>query len=147
MNPFQETVKRVYNPFLGALAKLRKTTVSFVMSVCLSFRLSVRIELCSHWMDFHEIWYLRIYFKYLSRKLFSVSLTRIAGIIHDNLCSFVIIHRWILLRIRNVSDRFVRVVEKIKTTLMEIPRQSSSVQITMDQTQQENVECFDSLLS
>jgi hypothetical protein len=55
MNPAQENVKRVYNPFLAALAKLRKATVSFVMSVCLSFRLSVRIELRSNWTDFHEI--------------------------------------------------------------------------------------------
>jgi len=33
MNPVQETVKRVYSPFLGALAKLRKATISFVLSV------------------------------------------------------------------------------------------------------------------
>jgi hypothetical protein len=38
--------------FLGACAKLRKATVSFVMSV----RLSVRMEqLGSHWTNFHEI--------------------------------------------------------------------------------------------
>jgi hypothetical protein len=36
MNPAQESVKRVYNPFLGALAKLLNGTVNFVMSVCLS---------------------------------------------------------------------------------------------------------------
>jgi hypothetical protein len=42
---------------LGALAKLRKATVGFVGTV----RLSVRMEqLGSHWVDFHEIWYLRI---------------------------------------------------------------------------------------
>ena len=38
--------------FLGAIAKFRKATISFVMSV----RLSVHMEqLGSHWMDFHEI--------------------------------------------------------------------------------------------
>ena len=38
--------------FLGAFAKLRKATISFVMSV----RLSVRTEqLGSKWKDFHEI--------------------------------------------------------------------------------------------
>jgi len=38
--------------FLGANAKLRKTTISFVVSI----RLSVRMEkLVSQWMDFHEI--------------------------------------------------------------------------------------------
>jgi hypothetical protein len=38
--------------FLGTFAKLRKATISFVMSVCLSVRME---QLCSHWMDFHEI--------------------------------------------------------------------------------------------
>jgi len=38
--------------FLGAFAKLRKATISFVMSV----RLSVLMEqFGSHWTDFHEI--------------------------------------------------------------------------------------------
>ena len=38
--------------FLGAFAKLRKATISFVMSV----HQSVRIEqLGFHWTDFHEI--------------------------------------------------------------------------------------------
>ena len=38
--------------FLGAFVKLRKATISFVMSV----RPSVRLEqLGSHWTDFHEI--------------------------------------------------------------------------------------------
>jgi len=48
---------------------------------------------------------------------------------------------------RNISDKFVRVVEKIRTTLVEDSRQSSSVQITMDQTQPKNVEYFENLLS
>ena len=43
--------------FLSAFAKLRKVTISFVMSV----RLSVRMEqFGSHWVDFHEISYLRV---------------------------------------------------------------------------------------
>jgi hypothetical protein len=41
----------------GAFAKLRKSTVTFVVSVCLS----VRIELGSLWTDFREIWYLNIF--------------------------------------------------------------------------------------
>jgi hypothetical protein len=45
---------------LGVFAKLCKATISFVMSVplsvCLSVHPSVPMEqLCSHWMDFHEI--------------------------------------------------------------------------------------------
>ena len=38
--------------FLGAVAKLRKATVSFNASV----RPSVRMQLGSHWTDFHKIW-------------------------------------------------------------------------------------------
>jgi hypothetical protein len=46
--------------FLDSFAKLRKATISFLMSV----RLSVRMEqLGSHWADFHEIWYLMIFRK------------------------------------------------------------------------------------
>jgi hypothetical protein len=36
--------------FLGAFAKLRKATISFVMSVCLSAE-----QLGSHWTDFYEV--------------------------------------------------------------------------------------------
>ena len=40
----------------GTFTKLQKATISFVMSACLSVRLSIRMEqLCSHWTDFHEI--------------------------------------------------------------------------------------------
>jgi hypothetical protein len=46
--------------FLGALAKLRKATMSFVLSV----RSSVLMEqLGSSWTDFHVIWYLSIFRK------------------------------------------------------------------------------------
>jgi hypothetical protein len=37
--------------FLGAVAKLRKATISFVKSV----HLSVLMELGSHWTEFHKI--------------------------------------------------------------------------------------------
>jgi hypothetical protein len=42
--------------YLGALAELRKGTVSFFMSVRPSFHISVRMEqLGSHWMELDEI--------------------------------------------------------------------------------------------
>jgi len=47
-------------PFLGAFAKLRKATISYIMSVHLSVRME---QLGSHWEEFHEIWYLRIFRK------------------------------------------------------------------------------------
>jgi len=47
--------------FLSAFAKLKKSTTSFVTSVCQSFRPCFRMEqLCYHWTDFYEIWYLCI---------------------------------------------------------------------------------------
>jgi len=47
--------------FLGAFAKLQKSTICFVMCVSLSVHLSVLMEKnCSHWMDFNEPWYLSI---------------------------------------------------------------------------------------
>ena len=53
--------------FLGACAKLRRTNIGFVMFVRMSVR-PVRMEqLGSHWTDFHEIWYLRIFRKYVNR--------------------------------------------------------------------------------
>jgi hypothetical protein len=65
-----------YTCLLGAVEKLRKVTISFVMSLCPSFCLSVCLSVCpsvrpsvrmeqlgSHWLDFHEIWYLWIFRK------------------------------------------------------------------------------------
>jgi hypothetical protein len=57
-----------YAHSLGVLAKLRKITTGFVMSVCLSVCLSVRPSVCmeqfgSYWTDFHEILYLSIFRK------------------------------------------------------------------------------------
>jgi len=45
---------------LGALAKLQKLTTTYVISVCPSVRME---QLCSHWTDFHSIWYLCIFRK------------------------------------------------------------------------------------
>jgi len=42
------------NPFGGAFAKLRRATVSFVMSVCPSIRTE---QHGYHWTNFHDIWY------------------------------------------------------------------------------------------
>jgi hypothetical protein len=54
--------------FSGAPAKLRKATISFIMCVCPSVRLSVRMEnLGSHWTDYREISYLRIFRKLVEK--------------------------------------------------------------------------------
>jgi len=54
--------------FLVAFVKLRKVTISFVMSVFLSLSAPVRTEkLGSHWTDFHEILYLSIFPKFVEK--------------------------------------------------------------------------------
>jgi hypothetical protein len=71
--------------------------------VCFSVRME---QLGSHWMYFHEIWYLRI-FRNLSRKSkFHQNLTRIMGTLHEDLCTFI--SHWILLRMRDVSYKSCR---------------------------------------
>jgi len=54
-----------------------------------------------------------VVFENLSRKFkFRYNLTRITGALHRHLCTFMTASLRIILRMRNVSDRFV---EKIKT--------------------------------
>ena len=65
---------------------MRKATTDVVMSFCLSVRME---QLSSHWTDFHEIWYLRIFLKNVSRKFkYSLNLIRITGTLHKDLCTF-----------------------------------------------------------
>ena len=52
--------------YLATFAKLRKAVISFVMSVRPSFRLFME-QLGSHLTDFHEIWYLSIFRKYVEK--------------------------------------------------------------------------------
>jgi hypothetical protein len=46
------------------MAKLRKATIIFVMSDPLSVRMD---QLGTHWTDFHEMRYLRIFRKYVEK--------------------------------------------------------------------------------
>jgi len=58
---------------LGSFPKLHKAIISFVTSVCLSVRPSVRMEqLDSHWTDFHGILYLGIFRKSVQKIHFSL---------------------------------------------------------------------------
>ena len=93
-----------FNWMLGAFAKLRRATVSFVMSVRLSAwnnsasigRIIMKIEIC-------------IFFETLLRKFkFHWNLTRITGTLHEDQYTFLIIYCSVLLRIKNVSDRICR---------------------------------------
>jgi hypothetical protein len=100
----QVTYHPATNAFLGAFANLRKATISFVMSVCLSISASVWNNSAPTSRIFvkFNIW---VFFENISRKFkFYCNLTRITGTLHDDLCTFMIISPWILIRIRNVSD-------------------------------------------
>ena len=98
---------------------MRKATIRFVMSV----RPSVRMEqLGSHWMDFHEIWYLLIFRKYVAK--IQVSLKS------DNchwyftwgpIYIFFIISRSILLGMRNVSDKSWRENQNTRSVFSNSP--------------------------
>ena len=83
------------------------------MSVRLSISSSVRIEQPgSHWMDFLEIWRLRIFRKSVPENLISITYkTGISGSLHEDLCTFLIISHWLLFRIRNVSDKLLKIIK------------------------------------
>jgi hypothetical protein len=101
----------VLQTVLGAFVKLRKVTISF-MSICLSVCPSVRPSAWNNsarnggiFMKF-DIW---VFFKNLSRKFkFLSNLTERMGTLHEDLCTFMIVSRRILLRKRKVSQKRYR---------------------------------------
>jgi hypothetical protein len=90
---------------LDALTRLRKDAFSSVGSAYPSILPSVRLEkVCSHWRNIHQFWYLKTCRKKNwnnSRMIWS--LRRIVNILNKALCTCMIIFRWILLRMRNIS--------------------------------------------
>jgi hypothetical protein len=90
---------------------MRKATISYVMSVCLS-ALKNSVSIRQIFMRFD----LFIFFENLSRKFkFNWNLTRITDTIHEDQYT-VLMSRLILLRIRNFSDKSCR--ENQKTHFM-----------------------------
>ena len=92
-------------PFLGVITELQKATISFFMSV----RLSVRMEqFCSHWTDFYEILYLRIFSKigrqnssFLRRDKKNGHFTWRSVYVYDNISR-------ILLRMTKFADKYCK---------------------------------------
>jgi len=87
---------------------MQKATISFVMPVCVSILLSV----CPHGATLLHVdglsW--NLMFEYFLKKSFetiqvSLKSDKIMGTLHDDLCTFVIVAHWILLRMRNFSDK------------------------------------------
>jgi hypothetical protein len=66
-------------------------------------------QLTSHWTDFHEIWYLRIFQMSVDKFTLSLKSGKIKmSSLDENQHTFFIISRPILLRMRNVSDKSCR---------------------------------------
>jgi len=87
--------------------------MSFVLSFCLFVRPSVcppaRMEkLGSHWTDFHEISYWRIFRIYVEKIQVSLKSDRKPSPLHEYKSTFMIICRWSPLRIRNISVTICR---------------------------------------
>ena len=87
---------------LGAFAKLRKATISFVLSVCPSLRME---QLHSLWKGF-ELNLISEYSSKICRR--NSSLTRITDALHEDQNTFLITSRSFLLRMRNISDKSCR---------------------------------------
>jgi hypothetical protein len=71
--------------FLHAFAKSQKVTCCFVMSACLYVGME---QLSFYWTDFHEIWYLNVFFKHLSKNLccFKIIQEQQAIYVKTNIC-------------------------------------------------------------
>jgi len=74
-------------------------------SSCLSVLME---QLGFHCWDFHEILYLWILRKSVKKFNFDENLTRIIDTLHADLCTFMRISRWIILRMTSVSDKRCR---------------------------------------
>jgi hypothetical protein len=93
----------------------RTATISFVMSVRLSVCLSVRIEqLGFNWTDFYEISYLRIFRKSVEKIQASFKSDNKNGYITEDIITFMLISRWILLK----WEMFQVIVNKIKINIL-----------------------------
>jgi hypothetical protein len=102
------------DPLLCMLATLRKASISFVISV------SYMEQLEFQWTDFHEIWYLSI--EYLSRKFtFYLHLTRRSRTCCENTCTCMKTTLWILLIMRNISNRICGKMEAQISSLIHPP--------------------------
>jgi hypothetical protein len=79
-----------------------------LLHVCLSVR---KEQLDSQWTDFHKTWYLNITWKSVTKIQFPLNLTRIKGTLYGDVFTFMTISRWILPRMRNVSEKFVEIIK------------------------------------
>ena len=100
-----------YKAVFRRVRKIAKSTISFVMSVCPStWNNSAPTGRIAWNFDIGG------FLENLSRKSkFHSRLTRIIGTLHEDVSTFMIKSSWIVLKMINVSDKFV---EKIKTYIL-----------------------------
>jgi hypothetical protein len=65
-------------------------------------------QLGSHWMDFHEIWYLGSFRKSVEKSHVSLKSDQKNGTLHEDQYAFFIISSSLFLRMINVSDKRCR---------------------------------------
>ena len=87
---------------------VKRLLASSWLSVCPSVRKEQFGSLCT---DFHEIWYGSTFRKSVEKIQVSLKSLKNNGTLNEDHYTVLIISRWIILRMRNFSDRFV---EKIK---------------------------------
>ena len=97
----------LYNTFLGACAKFRWAKTSLVISFCPS--LSCRLDqLVYYWTNFHDMHYLSIFFRKSVDKIqVSLKSDKNDGYLTWRHSAYMIITRWILLRVTNISEKVV----------------------------------------
>jgi hypothetical protein len=75
----------------------------------------------SHWPDFRQIWF----FENFPRKFkFHLSLAKITGTLHEDICTFMVISCWILLGMENLSDKSCRENQNTNFMFKEFFRES-----------------------
>jgi hypothetical protein len=88
--------------FLDTFAKLGNATISFVMSVSPFVRTK---QLGPHQMDFDKIWYLTFVWKSGQKIQDSFNSIKMTATLHEDIFTFTRVCRWILLKMRNVSNK------------------------------------------
>ena len=90
-------------------AKLRKVSLNFVKSVCLSLPPSFHLHRTT-WLDGFSLNLIFEYFLKISWENSHLikNLTRITGTLHEGICTYMMISCWILRRKRDVSDESCR---------------------------------------
>jgi len=93
-----------------SVRKIAKPSVtSACLSGCLSVCLSIRPQEKTRLPLYGFSWNLKIFFENLSRNCkFHSNMTKITGTLHEDVCAFMIVYRWNLLIMRNVSDKSCR---------------------------------------